>query len=117
MGLGGRRGSEMVPSRSARSYWRARLAAFWLRPRCSRSAAPVTAGPCTFLPPWLSTPPASDCPASFDGLPSDPRYNVALVTLLQRPSRRCGDGFWQRLLERVEKVAYADTQCNLSRVQ
>ena len=50
----------------------------------------------------------------FDGLPSDPRNNIALLTLLQNPRRRCGDGFWQRLLERVEGVAYAQTNdCNI----
>ena len=51
----------------------------------------------------------------FDGLPSDPRNNIALLTLLQNPRRRCGDGFWHGLLERVERVAYAQTNpCNIS---
>ena len=53
-------------------------------------------------------------PGLFDGLPADPRYNVELLTLLQPPQPHCGRGFWQRLLGRMERTAYADSNCGSS---
>jgi hypothetical protein len=53
-------------------------------------------------------------PGLFEGVPPDPRYSIALVTIMERSQRRCGTGFWDRLRGFVEETVYAQggDSCN-----